>query len=97
MALVYSWVSDALNTRYPVIIFGSTIALIGNAILASWPASNNAIFAGFFLSFTVTSTGALMLAWANELTSGNAEGRAITVGFLNTVRPWFEAAVRFLR
>ncbi|EIM80384.1 MFS general substrate transporter [Stereum hirsutum FP-91666 SS1] len=93
MALVYSWVSDALNTRYPVIIFGGTVALIGNAILASWPASKNAIFAGFFLNFTVTSTGALMLAWANELTSGNAEGRAITVGFLNTASYVFNAWV----
>lgn len=110
MAFVYSWTSDALGLRWPVIAFGGTVAFVGSVILACWPASLNAKFAGFFLSFTVTSTNvslyrpfscfehatdsnplsllglqALMLTWANELSSdGPAEHRAITLGFLNT-------------
>lgn len=56
MAFVYSWTSDALGLRWPVIAFGGTVAFVGSVILACWPASLNAKFAGFFLSFTVTST-----------------------------------------
>lgn len=52
--------------------------------LAAWPPGNSAKFAGFFLNFTATSIGALMLAWVNELLSGSAEARAIMTGFLNT-------------
>lgn len=110
MAFIYSWTSDALGLRWPVIAFGGTVAFVGSVILACWPASLHAKFAGFFLSFTVTSTNvslysplfrfehatdsnplslldlqALMLTWANELSSdGPAEFRAITLGFLNT-------------
>ncbi|KIY50074.1 MFS general substrate transporter [Fistulina hepatica ATCC 64428] len=93
MALIYSWVSDALRMRWPVIAFGAILALIGNIILAIWPVSDPAKFAGFYLSFTVVGCGALMLSWANELTSYSAEHRAITIGFLNTASYVFNAWV----
>ncbi len=87
-AAVYSWTSDAIGMRWPVILFGGCVALIGNTILTAWPASLHAKYAGFFLAFTVTPCGALTLSWANELVSQTgAEHRAIVIGFLNTVGP----------
>jgi ACS family pantothenate transporter-like MFS transporter len=86
-ALVYSVTSDYIRLRWPVILFGATVALIGNVILAVWPVDDRAKFAGFFLSFTITPCGALTLSWANELISSvGAEHRAIVIGFLTTVR-----------
>jgi len=84
MSLVWSWTSDTFNTRWPILIAGGIAPLVGNIILATWPASNRLKFAGFFLNFTATPIGAIMLAWCNELLSESAEARAITVGFLNT-------------
>ncbi len=70
------------------------IAFIGNLILAIWPASQSAIFAGFFLSFTVVGAGALTLAWANELVAeASGEHRAIILGFLNTAAYVFNSWV----
>ncbi|KAK7032285.1 hypothetical protein VNI00_013244 [Paramarasmius palmivorus] len=91
MALIYSWTSDAIGLRWPVIAFGAIVPFIGNIILSTWPASNAAKFAGFYLNFTVTGCGALTLSWANELTSYNAEHRAMTIGFLNTASYVFNA------
>ena len=91
MSLVWSWVSDTLNTRWPVLIAGGIPPLVGNIILATWPASNRLKFAGFFLNFTATPIGAIMLAWCNELLSESAEARAITIGFLNTAAYVFNA------
>ncbi|KAL0579293.1 hypothetical protein V5O48_002691 [Marasmius crinis-equi] len=93
MALIYSWTSDAMGKRWPVIAFGAILPLIGNIILATWPSSDSAKFAGFYLNFTIVGCGALTLSWANELTSYNAEYRAITIGFLNTMSYVFNAWV----
>ncbi|KAI3607672.1 major facilitator superfamily transporter [Moniliophthora roreri] len=93
MALIYSWTSDATESRWPVIAFGAILPLIGNIILSIWPASDAAKFAGFYLNFTVTGCGALTLSWASELTSYNAEYRAMTIGFLNTASYVFNAWV----
>ncbi|KAF9064790.1 MFS general substrate transporter [Rhodocollybia butyracea] len=92
-ALIYSWVSDAIQMRWPVIAFAALLPFIGNVILAIWPDDKAAIFAGFYLNFTVTGSGAITLAWANELTSYSAEHRAITIGFLNTFSYIFNAWV----
>lgn len=51
-AALYSFTSDAIAKRWPVILFGGMVALIGNIILATWPGSNNVKFAGFYLAFT---------------------------------------------
>ncbi|KAE9403972.1 MFS general substrate transporter [Gymnopus androsaceus JB14] len=93
MALIYSWVSDAMQKRWPVILFASLLPLIGNIILSVWPNDKAALFAGFYLNFTITGCGAITLAWANELTSYSAEHRAITIGFLNTASYVFNAWV----
>ncbi|WVQ94995.1 hypothetical protein IAU59_002087 [Kwoniella sp. CBS 9459] len=84
MSLVYAWTSDALRTRWPICFIGGFPPLIGNIILSTWPAGNPAKFAGFFLNFTATPIGAIMLAWVNEIMSSSGEARAIVVGFLNT-------------
>ena len=104
MSIVYSWTSDAIGSRWPILLVGSIPPIIGNSIvrhespvdppntqLASWPASDSAKFAGFFLNFTVTPIGAIMLTWANEMLSESAEARAITLGFLNTAAYVFNA------
>ena len=47
----------------------------------------------FMFNFSVVSQGALLLSWANELMSGSAEGRAITIAFLQTASYVFNAWV----
>ncbi|WWD03828.1 hypothetical protein V865_001884 [Kwoniella europaea PYCC6329] len=84
MSLVYAWTSDALGTRWPICFIGGFPPLIGNIILSVWPAKNSTKFAGFFLNFTATPIGAIMLAWVNEIMASSGEARAITIGFLNT-------------
>ncbi|WVR09657.1 hypothetical protein IAU60_006732 [Kwoniella sp. DSM 27419] len=84
MSMVYAWTSDAIRMRWPVCWFGGIMPLIGNIILSTWPAGNSLKFAGFFLNFTATPIGAIMLAWVNEIMAASGEARAITIGFLNT-------------
>ncbi|KAK6909234.1 hypothetical protein L486_01112 [Kwoniella mangroviensis CBS 10435] len=84
MSLVYAWSSDALGTRWPICFIGGFPPLVGNIILSVWPAKNSTKFAGFFLNFTATPIGAIMLAWVNEIMASSGEARAITIGFLNT-------------
>lgn len=57
----YSWVSDAMQKRWPVILFASLLPLIGNIILSVWPNDKAALFAGFYLNFTITGCGAITL------------------------------------
>ncbi|KAI9631777.1 MFS general substrate transporter [Dioszegia hungarica] len=83
-SLIYSWVSDGTGMRWQIMVFGGIPPLIGNIILSTWPEANSTKFVGFFLNFTATPIGAIMLAWANELLSDSAEARAITIGFQNT-------------
>lgn len=95
--LSYAWTSDALQTRWPVIMFAALVALVGSVILAIYPADNiAAMMAGWLLTFCETGAGALMVTWANEVCTASAEQRVIVIGVMETLAFSFSAWVPLL-
>lgn len=92
--LSYAWTSDALRTRWPIIIFAASVALIGTIILSIYPAANiAAMMAGWLLTFCETGAGALIVTWANEICAFSAEQRVIVIGVMETLAFTFYAWV----
>lgn len=86
--LSYAWLSDGFRTRWPVIIFGITLSLIGSIILSVTvkPHGDTAsIMVGFFLTFLETGTAGLYMAWINEVCSYSFEHRAIVIATAETL------------
>lgn len=94
--LSYAWTSDALRTRWPIIIFAALVALIGAIILSVYPDDNATMMAGWLLTFCETGAGALMVTWANEVCSTSAEQRVIVIGVMETLAFTFSAWVPLL-
>ncbi|KAF4120880.1 Major Facilitator Superfamily [Geosmithia morbida] len=95
--LTYAWVSDAIQSRWPLIIVAATVSLIGTIILSVWPEQNTtAMMAGWFLTFCETGAGALIITWINEICGHNAEHRAIIIGVVETMAFTFSAWVPLL-
>lgn len=93
MALVYAVVSDAIGVRWPVIMSGAAIGLLGGILLSVWNIPFGAKYFAWFLTFAPVGTGALLFAWGNELCGASAEERAILLGWLNTMGYVFNAWV----
>lgn len=92
--LSYAWTSDALQTRWPIIIFAACVALIGSIILSIYPDANiAAMMAGWLLTFCETGAGALIVTWVNEVCASSAEQRAIVIGVMQTLSFSFSAWV----
>lgn len=92
--LAYAWISDALRTRWPVVVIAATVALIGATILAVYPEDNHpAMMAGWLLTFCETGAGALVVTWANEMCAASAEQRAVVLGVMETMAFAFAAWV----
>lgn len=95
--LSYAWVSDALQTRWPIIIVAACISLIGSIILSIYPSGNiAAMMIGWLLTFCETGAGALIITWINEICSHSAEHRAIVIGVVETMSFTFQAWVPLL-
>ncbi|EON95892.1 putative pantothenate protein [Phaeoacremonium minimum UCRPA7] len=95
--LTYAWVSDAVQSRWPLIIVACLVALIGTIILSIWPSGNiSAMMAGWLLTFCETGAGALIITWINEICGHNAEHRAIIIGVVETMAFTFSAWVPLL-
>lgn len=95
--LTYAWVSDAVRSRWPLIIVACLVALIGTIILSIWPSENiSAMMAGWLLTFCETGAGALIITWINEICGHNAEHRAIIIGVVETMAFTFSAWVPLL-
>ncbi|KAL1966059.1 hypothetical protein VTN77DRAFT_4807 [Rasamsonia byssochlamydoides] len=93
MALVYAIVSDALGVRWPIIMTGAALGLLGGILLAVWEIPFGLKYFAWFLTFAPVGTGALLFAWGNELCGHSAEERAILLGWLNTMGYVFNAWV----
>lgn len=92
--LSYAWTSDALQTRWPIIVFAALVALVGAIILSVYPADNiPAMMAGWLLTFCETGAGALLVTWASEVCTSSAEQRAIVIGVMETLAFTFAAWV----
>ncbi|CAK7220288.1 hypothetical protein SCUCBS95973_004108 [Sporothrix curviconia] len=92
-ALVYAVVSDAIGMRWPVIMAGASLGLLGGILLAVWEIPFGLKYVAWFLTFAPVGTGALLFAWGNELCGNSAEQRAILLGWLNTMGYTFNAFV----
>lgn len=92
--LSYAWVSDAIQMRWPLIIFACMVSIIGTIILSIWPQDNiAAMFTGWLLTFCKTGAGALVITWINEILSYSAEHRAIVIGIVEMAAFTFQAWV----
>ncbi|KAH9884347.1 pantothenate transporter liz1 [Xylariomycetidae sp. FL2044] len=92
--LTYAWTSDAMGTRWPMIITACVIAMTGTIILSVYPEHNiAAMMAGWLLTFLETGAGALIITWINEICSHSAEHRAIIIGVVETAAFTFSAWV----
>jgi len=92
--LSYAWASDAIQMRWPLIIFACMVSIIGTIILSIWPQDNiAAMFTGWLLTFCETGAGALIITWINEILSYSAEHRAIVIGIVETAAFTFQAWV----
>ncbi|KAH8680785.1 pantothenate transporter liz1 [Xylariales sp. PMI_506] len=93
MAMVYAIVSDAIGMRWPVIMTGATVGLLGGTLLAVGNIPFGLKYFAWFLTFAPVGTGALLFAWGNEVCGNSAEERAILLGWLNTMGYTFNAWV----
>ncbi|KAK0386219.1 hypothetical protein NLU13_6056 [Sarocladium strictum] len=92
--LTYAWTSDAIQSRWQLIIIACLISIIGTIILSVWPANNHAaMMTGWLLTFCETGAGALIITWINELLSYSAEHRALVIGVVETAAFTFQAWV----
>ncbi|KAJ9394881.1 hypothetical protein DTO282F9_8185 [Paecilomyces variotii] len=92
-ALVYAIVSDAIGKRWPVIMFGASLGLLGGILLSVWHIPFGLKYFAWYLTFAPVGGGALLFAWGNEICSNSAEERAILLGWLNTMGYIFNAWV----
>ena len=92
-ALIFAITSDALGKRWPVIMTGASLGLLGAILLSVWDIPFGAKYFAWFLTFAPVGTGALLFAWGNELCGNSAEERAILLGWLNTMGYVFYAFV----
>jgi ACS family pantothenate transporter-like MFS transporter len=92
--LTYAWTSDAIQSRWQLIIVACMISIIGTIILSVWPENNlAAMMTGWLLTFCETGAGALIITWINELLSYSAEHRALVIGVVETAAFTFQAWV----
>ena len=92
-ALAFAVASDAMGVRWPAIMTGAGIGLLGGILLSVWNLSRGAKYFAWFCTFAPVGTGALLFAWGNEVCGESAEERAILLGWLNTWGYVFNAFV----
>ncbi|KAJ6630337.1 MFS general substrate transporter [Mycena sp. CBHHK59/15] len=90
---LYGFGSDITRNRFwwvlcPLVFIQWT----GNGILAIWPHNPKIRFAGFYLISAEYMT-CVYWTWANEICSGNAEERAITIAAMNGFFYFFNAGI----
>jgi ACS family pantothenate transporter-like MFS transporter len=92
--LTYAWTSDAIQSRWQLIIIACMVSMTGTIILSVWPEHNlAAMMTGWLLTFCETGAGALIITWINELLSYSAEHRALVIGVVETAAFTFQAWV----
>lgn len=86
-ALVFGWTSDSLwrGARWPPIIVAGVANIIINASLAAWNIPLGWKWTCYILGGLPNGLGALLMAWANEICSGDNEERAFVVASMNAV------------
>ncbi|KAF7523779.1 hypothetical protein G7054_g11640 [Neopestalotiopsis clavispora] len=82
--IVYSVISDKINSRWqPSVAIGITF-IVGSAILVADPVTDAAHFFAFYLLGTTYAPQALWYSWMADVTAHDIQLRAITTGFMNS-------------
>jgi ACS family pantothenate transporter-like MFS transporter len=84
-ALSYAIISDATGKRWPVLMVGAALGLVGGTLLAVWDIPFGVKYFAWYLTFAPVGGGAILCAWGNEVCGDNAEERAILLGWMNTM------------
>ncbi|CAK7240907.1 MAG: hypothetical protein STHCBS139747_002362 [Sporothrix thermara] len=90
--LVFAWTSDGLQTRWPIIVWGASMSLVGAVILSVTvtPAHAQdpnvpAILAGFFLTYLTTGTAGVYMTYITEVLGYNYLHRALVIALTDTI------------
>ncbi|KAJ7119117.1 MFS general substrate transporter [Mycena epipterygia] len=90
---LYGFGSDITRNRFWWILLPLVfVQWTGNGILAIWPSNPKIRFAGFYIISAEYMT-CVYWTWANEICSGNAEERAITIAAMNGFFYFFNAGI----
>lgn len=82
--IVYSIISDKLQSRWqPSLVIGLTF-IAASAILVADPTADWAHFLAFYLLGTTYAPQALWYSWMADVTAHDVQLRAITTGFMNS-------------
>ncbi|KAF2431628.1 putative MFS transporter Liz1/Seo1 [Tothia fuscella] len=97
--LIWTWSSDTVfkGRRWPVIIIAGFINIFAAVILAVWKVSDRLKWMSFILAGSSAGLSAIILTWAQELTAGDNEERAIVVASANllgaAVQAWLSLII----
>lgn len=96
--LVFAWTSDGLRTRWPIIVWGASMSLIGAIILSVTVTHDHAadpnipaILAGFFLTYLTTGTAGVYMTYITEVLGYNYLHRAMVIALTDTIAYVFVA------
>jgi ACS family pantothenate transporter-like MFS transporter len=82
--ILYSIVSDKIQSRWECSLVIGLTFIVGSAILIADPAKDAAHFFAFYLLGTTYAPQALWYAWMADVTAHDYQLRAITTGFMNS-------------
>lgn len=84
--LIWAWWSDAVEARWPPMVFAGLWSAVTCTVLATTSLYGNVPLRWTFYYFTLVSGGlsGLILAWANELCGADNEKRSFVVACCNT-------------
>nr|XP_031857959.1 uncharacterized protein CI109_006671 [Kwoniella shandongensis]KAA5525031.1 hypothetical protein CI109_006671 [Kwoniella shandongensis] len=95
-AILWAGLSDAFDTRWPLIVVSGLFGVFGSIVLTIWNVSFGLHFAGHILIFATIGGSALILTWVSEVAGGDAEARILIVAILNTFAYVLNAALPFV-
>ncbi|KAE8309332.1 major facilitator superfamily domain-containing protein [Aspergillus transmontanensis] len=82
--ILYSAISDRLQSRWECSLLIGLTFIIGSAILVANPAADAGHFFAFYLLGTTYAPQALWYSWMADVTGHDLQLRAITTGFMNS-------------
>ena len=82
--IVYSVISDKIQSRWQCSLLISVTFIIGSAILLANPSGNTGQFFAFYLLGTTFAPQALWYTGMADVTNHDLQLRAITTGFMNS-------------
>ncbi|ODV68295.1 putative pantothenate transporter [Hyphopichia burtonii NRRL Y-1933] len=89
--------ADLTQKRIHSLVFQQICGVIGCSILSAWPKSNGAKFAGFFIMYTVQSTGPIITSFIPEIWRLDNEVRStiivMIVIFTHVMNAWLPLVV----